>query len=89
MVIDVDRIAELSKLIIPQEKKQVFEKHMTEIVAMADVLSLVADEEISTSDRFALLRADAVHESGISPNDIINNAPCFENSCFCVPKTVE
>lgn len=89
MVIDVDRIAELSKLIIPQEKKQVFEKHMTEIVAMADVLSLVADEEISTSDRFALLREDAVHERGISPNDIINNAPCFENSCFCVPKTVE
>ena len=89
MTIDVDRIAELSKLNIEQDKKQVFEKQMNEIVGMADVLSGVDDGAAEEIDAFAPLRDDTVIENGLSPDRISRNAPCFENGCFCVPKTVE
>ena len=89
MVVDIDRIAELSKLSIPQDKKLTFEKQMNDIVAMADVLLQIEDENVFSDYNHAPLRDDTVIESNISYDIISGNAPCFENDCFCVPKTVE
>ncbi len=85
--IDVDRIAELSKLEISDDKKALFEKQMRDIVAMADTLSEVDDIEIF-DERYAALRDDSdVNESTVEI-DYLSSAPCSKNGYFCVPKTV-
>ena len=89
MTVDVDRIAQLSKLEILPEQKRRFEKQMNEIVEMADVLLAVDEQDADVEQHFAALRQDIVTQSCMKQQSVANNAPNFKNGCFCVPKTVE
>ena len=89
MTVDVDRIAQLSKLEILPEQKSRFEKQMNEIVEMADVLLAVDEQDADIEQHFADLRQDIVTQSSMTQQSVTNNAPSFKNGCFCVPKTVE
>ena len=89
MIVDVDRIAQLSKLEILPEQKSRFEKQMNEIVEMADVLLAADEQDADIEQHFADLRQDIVTQSCMTLQSVANNAPSFKNGCFCVPKTVE
>ncbi|MBO5575047.1 MAG: Asp-tRNA(Asn)/Glu-tRNA(Gln) amidotransferase subunit GatC [Ruminococcus sp.] len=89
MTVDVDRVAQLSKLEILPEQKSRFEKQMNEIVNMADILLDVDDVAADDVQRFADLREDIVSPACMAQDIAANNAPGFKNGCFCVPKTVE
>lgn len=89
MTIDVDRVARLSKLEIPNEKKTAFEKQMNEIAQMAQVLALVGDEPDSECEDFAQLRQDAAYETQLTHEDVMANAPCTKDGYLCVPRAVE
>ena len=89
MTVDVDRVAQLSKLEILPEQKSRFEKQMNEIVNMADILLDVDDVAADDVQRIADLREDIVIPACMAQDIAANNAPGFKNDCFCVPKTVE
>lgn len=89
MTIDVDRVAQLSKLEILPEQKMDFERQMNEVVQMADVLREVDEQPMDKSQSYAPLRLDIVTTGRMTEDSISRNAPSFKNGCFCVPKTVE
>lgn len=89
MIIDVDRVAVLSKLSVSPDEKSLLEKQMNDIIAMAGVLAELDEMPLDNCECFALLREDTCRTSCITAQDIMRNAPDFKDGCFCVPQTVE
>lgn len=89
MIIDIRRIAKLSRLRIDDDKLERFEKDMEAIVTMVDRLPDI-DEELPLNPENAMqLRADEAVSNKFSRSELLANAPEIQAGCLVVPKTVE
>ena len=88
-MIDVRKTAELSKLCISESEIPAYEKQMSEIVAMASVLSEVVTDNCRSSAQTAPMSEDIQSDQTLSRDELMRNAPEQSEGFFCVPKTVE
>lgn len=89
MDIDVQHVAELSKLRIPEDKLEMFTQEMTAIVKMMEELPpLQSAEALLDTENVMVLRDDVVQPS-LPREEILENAPETAAGCFLVPRTVE
>ena len=89
MKIDIDHIAKLSKLSIPEEKKEKFQKEMNNILDMVEKLPDVSMEYTGVDKNDPMiLRKDELSES-IKRDELLKNAPQTKAGCIVVPKTIE
>lgn len=89
MNVEIDYIAALADLEVPESKKAKFEKDVASILEMLADLPDVSgvDDTLDTTDDM-VLRQDVVVAS-LSREDALQNAPEVEAGCVVVPKTVE
>ncbi|MCI5800703.1 MAG: Asp-tRNA(Asn)/Glu-tRNA(Gln) amidotransferase subunit GatC [Oscillospiraceae bacterium] len=89
MKIDIQHIAKLARLSIPEEKAPMFERQMEEIVAMCENMpEITADFDPVDPAHPMALRRDEIAPS-FSREDILRNAPQSQAGCVVVPRTVE
>ena len=89
MKIDINHIAKLARLKIPEEKFQRFEKDMSNILDMVEKLPEMdmGDMELDPSNTMQLREDVAVPKK--LREEILQNAPQTEAGCIVVPKIVE
>ena len=89
MNIDIQHIAKLSRLSIPPEKAEKFQREMENIVAMVEKLPAVENQTLAVdpADRMEL-RKDEIRPS-LRREVVLQNAPKSAAGCIVVPKTVE
>ena len=89
MNIDIQHIAKLSRLSIPAEKVEKFQRDMENIVAMVEKLPAVEGQTLAVdpADRMEL-RKDEIRPS-LRREVMLQNAPKAVAGCIVVPKTVE
>ena len=89
MNIDIQHIAKLSRLSIPAEKVEKFQRDMENIVAMVEKLPAVEGQTLAVdpADRMEL-RKDEIRPSP-RREVVLQNAPKAVAGCIVVPKTVE
>lgn len=89
MNIDIQHIAKLSRLSIPPEKAEKFQREMENIVAMVEKLPAVEGQtlDVDPADRMEL-RKDEIRPS-LRREVVLQNAPKAVAGCIVVPKTVE
>lgn len=89
MNIDIQHIAKLSRLSIPAEKVEKFQRDMESIVAMVEKLPAVEGQTLAVdpTDRMEL-RKDEIRPS-LRREVVLQNAPKAVAGCIVVPKTVE
>ena len=89
MNIDIQHIAKLSRLSIPPEKAEKFQREMENIVAMVEKLPAVEGQTLGVdpADRMEL-REDEIRPS-LRREVVLQNAPKAVAGCIVVPKTVE
>ena len=89
MKIDINHIAKLARLKIPEEKFQRFEKDMSNILDMVEKLPEkdMGDMELDPSNAMQLREDVAVPKK--LREEILQNAPQTEAGCIVVPKIVE
>ena len=89
MNIDIQHIAKLSRLSIPAEKVDKFQRDMENIVAMVEKLPAVEGQTLAVdpADRMEL-RKDEIRPS-LRREVVLQNAPKAVAGCIVVPKTVE
>ena len=89
MNIDIQHIAQLSRLHIEDDKLEKFEKDMQSIVEMANKLPRL-DEELSVDESNVMtLREDKAESGKFTRDELFANAPQVKAGCLVVPKTVE
>ena len=89
MDIDVKKLAKLSRLIIDDEKEELYKEQMSSIIEMVDVLpSFESDESLLDAKRKMELRKDTVSKS-YDRDDILENAPESKDGGIAVPKIIE
>ena len=89
MNIDIQHIAKLSRLSIPAEKVEKFQRDMENIVAMVEKLPAVEGQTLAVdpADRMEL-RKDEIRPS-LRREVVLQHAPKAVAGCIVVPKTVE
>lgn len=88
MEIDVQHIAKLAKLRIPQEREQAVAAELAAIVEMVEKLPPLEGGTLLEPDNLMQLREDIVQPS--YPREaLLQNAPETAQGCFLVPQTVE
>lgn len=89
MKIDIQHIAKLARLSIPEDKAAMFEHQMEEIVAMCENMPEMTSgfDPVDPSHPMEL-RPDRIRPS-FSREDILKNAPQSQAGCVVVPRTVE
>lgn len=89
MNIDIQHIAKLSRLSIPAEKVEKFQRDMENIVTMVEKLPAVEGQTLAVdpADRMEL-RKDEIRPS-LRREVVLQNAPKAVAGCIVVPKTVE
>ena len=89
MNIDIQHIAKLSRLSLPAEKVEKFQRDMENIVAMVEKLPAVEGQTLAVdpADRMEL-RKDEIRPS-LRREVVLQNAPKAVAGCIVVPKTVE
>ena len=89
MNINIQHIAKLSRLSIPAEKVEKFQRDMENIVAMVEKLPAVEGQTLAVdpADRMEL-RKDEIRPS-LRREVVLQNAPKAVAGCIVVPKTVE
>ena len=89
MNLDIQHIAKLSRLSIPAEKVEKFQRDMENIVAMVEKLPAVEGQTLAVdpADRMEL-RKDEIRPS-LRREVVLQNAPKAVAGCIVVPKTVE
>lgn len=89
MKIDLERVAQLARLKIEPEKREMFETQMQSIVAMVENLPEMDEDYIGVDAAHPMrLREDTVRPS-LRRDAILANAPQTQAGCVVVPKTVE
>ena len=89
MKIDIARVAKLARLAIEEDKREKFERQMSDIIAMVEDLPPLEDAEIGLNPGVPMrLREDVVIPS-LPREEILQNAPQAEAGCVVVPRTVE
>jgi len=89
---DVEYIADLARLQLTEEEKKLFQIQLTEILQYASSLQKVETANILPTARVSLseitLRLDEPR-SGLTPEQLIANAPKTKDTQFCVPRVFE
>lgn len=89
--VDIDRIAELSRLTLTDDEKTRFRKDLEDIIGFADVLSELDTGDIDASAHITgsvnVFRDDKV-TNGNKRNEMLANAPTSDGVYFSVPKVV-
>ncbi len=89
MNIDIQHIAKLSRLSIPAEKVEKFQRDMENIVAMVEKLPAVEGQTLAVDPANRMeLRKDEIRPS-LRREVVLQNAPKAVAGCIVVPKTVE
>lgn len=89
MKIDLDKVAQLARLSIDPEKREMFEQQMQAIVAMVENLPQMEEDYAGVDPAHPMrLREDVVRPS-LRREAILANAPQTQAGCVVVPKTVE
>ncbi len=90
--IDVDSVAALARLIIPEDKKEKMARDMMEIVAFADKLSSAPTAGVKPAEHVVpvenVFREDAVKES-FPRAELLSNAPTKTEEYIYVPRAFE
>ena len=86
----IEHLAELSKLEISEEEKQVLAKDFDSLLEFADVIRNSEIEQKSKIKALNMseLREDKIKESA-KTETLLRNAPVESKGCFVVPKIVE
>lgn len=87
--IDIQKLASLAKICIPQKEIQKLKAEIGEIIAFADTLDkYCADHvEICTDIHYSTLRNDTP-EACLKVDDILKNAPESNENYIRVPKVI-
>ena len=91
---EVERIAELARLILNSEEKQLFQEQLSEILDYArrlqsiDTTKVPSTSSVLPSSSANSLRSDK-SRSGMVQEDLFKNAPSIEDDQFRVPRVLE
>lgn len=89
---EVEHIAELAKLVLSDEEKELYREQLSSILAYAVMLQNVDTGDIpptaSVLPGRSVLRADIVQEP-LSPETVLQNAPHQKEKQFKVPIVME
>ncbi len=89
MEINIEHIAKLAKLSLPQEKLEKFEADMQDILGMVDNLpQLTQEAKLVDENNTMELREDEVIPS-LPRDEMLMNAPQAAAGCIVMPKVVE
>lgn len=90
--IDVENVANLSKLLLSPEEKEAMARDMEEIVGFANQLQAIDTENVPVTAHVAklknVLREDIPHQS-FDRELLLKNAPEQHDGCIFVPQVVE
>ncbi|MBC8571187.1 Asp-tRNA(Asn)/Glu-tRNA(Gln) amidotransferase subunit GatC [Oscillospiraceae bacterium NSJ-54] len=90
--IDVDHVANLSKLRLTPREKEEMKRELSAIIAFADELSAIDTEGVEPTAHVLPLqnvwREDEVRP-GIERETLLENAPAVRDGCILVPKVME
>ena len=82
---DVEHIARLSRLTIPESEMEKFTEQFNQILNYADILEKVDPYVLPVSNAF---REDVV-KPGVTHEEALKNAPAVYNDGFKVPRVIE
>lgn len=89
---EVEYIAALSRLVLSEEEKNIYAKHLSDILEHAERLSQLETDDIEPTAHVLplrnVMRDDEVRPS-LDRDILLSNAPESENGCFKVPRIVE
>ena len=89
---EVEKIASLSMLSLTDEKKQMLQKNLDEILAHAEKINELNTEGVEPTS-YILKQQNDVREDIPGKvwerDDMLKNAPEREDGCFVVPKVVD
>lgn len=89
---EVEKIASLSMLSLTDEKKQMLQKNLDEILAHAEKLNELDTEGVEPTS-YILKQQNVVREDIPGKvwerDDMLKNAPEREDGCFVAPKVVD
>ena len=89
---DVEYIAELARLQLTEDEKRIFQIQLTEILEYASSLQKVETANIAPTARVSpteiILRLDEPRP-GLTPEQLISNAPKTKDAQFCVPSVFD
>jgi len=92
MKIDVEHIAKLARLGLPEKEKKLFAEQLSAILEYADILKKLDTKNVPPTSHAIpmknVFREDKV-EACENPGDILANAPEEEGGMFRVPKIIE
>ncbi len=89
---EVEHIAELARLQLNQEEKELYREQLSAILEYAARLQLLDTAEIPPTSSVlrlqSVLRADEAHQ-GLSRDELLRNAPLVDKGQFRVPPVLE
>ena len=87
---DVENIALLSKLFVPEEEMDSLTESMQEIVSFADTINNADTEgvEFDNINNLSNVFREDVVKNGDGREETLANAPERKDDCFVVPKTI-
>jgi aspartyl-tRNA(Asn)/glutamyl-tRNA(Gln) amidotransferase subunit C len=89
---EVDYIAALSRLFLSEQEKNIYARHLSEILEHAERLSELDTDGVEPTAHVLPLRnifRDDEVKPSLERDILLNNAPEVENGCFKVPRIVE
>jgi aspartyl-tRNA(Asn)/glutamyl-tRNA(Gln) amidotransferase subunit C len=90
---DVEYIAELAKIKLTEEEKELFTVQLGKILEYMNKLNELNTEDVEPLYHFSylknVLKEDIPKESSVKREDILLNAPQTEGPYFRVPKVIE
>ena len=89
---DVNYIAQLSRLNVPETKLEIFTEQFNQILNYADILQKIDTTGIEPSPYVLPIRnafREDVAKEGVSHEAALSNAPAVENDGFKVPRVIE
>ncbi|MDI3508575.1 MAG: aspartyl-tRNA(Asn)/glutamyl-tRNA(Gln) amidotransferase subunit [Clostridiales bacterium] len=89
---EVDYIAALSRLFLSEQEKNIYARHLSEILEHAERLSELDTDGVEPTAHVLPLRnifRDDEVKPSLERDILLSNAPEVENGCFKVPRIVE
>ena len=89
---DVNYIAQLSRLNVPEIELEIFTEQFNQILNYADILQKIDTTSIEPSPYVLPIRnafREDVAKEGVSHEAALSNAPAVENDGFKVPRVIE
>ena len=89
---DVNYIAQLSRLNVPETELGIFTEQFNQILNYADILQKIDTTGIEPSPYVLPIRnafREDVAKEGVSHEAALSNAPAVENDGFKVPRVIE